>query len=198
MFSWRNLIKALLVTAILAVFVTVLSNSSLISQSNEKIQNKQIQSLSRILIKQAALSSSDYVVNEEQDKLLKLAQQLTKDNLIFDVTVYNAEGIKLAASNNALTISQILGLHTPLSVANIGREQLIEPILHENNLVGFVRVTFEKSKLTAFANHHYRKSDRLMYSMLIMSLLCGMAIVFLFRRRASTPPLSSFFLTLKK
>lgn len=81
-----------------------------------------------------------------------------------------------------------------MSIDGIGRQQLIEPIIKDDHLLGFLRVTFEKSTLTGFANHHYRKSDRLMFGMLAISLVSGMLIMGLLRKRKdASKPITTLF-----
>lgn len=182
--------KMLVATITIGCLIATLRNSTLISQGNEKIQNKQIHSLSRTMIRQAALAAADSIIAEDQEALLTLAHDWAKESLILDATIYDVEGVKLASSEGAVSVNQIVGLNTPLSVASIGRQQLIEPVLDGGNMIGFIRLTLEKSKLTAYADHHYRKSDRLMYSMLLMTFIAGIGVAVLFRRKEKTPPVT--------
>ncbi|USD64749.1 YtjB family periplasmic protein [Vibrio sp. SCSIO 43136] len=180
--SFRSFIRVLAMLAVLALFSFMIQNSFIISKGNERIQARQLETLTNMLATQAALSASYMLVNDEQERLLKLTNQLAKDRLVLDATIYDAEGVKLAASENATPVREVLGLDTPLSTASIGRQQLVEPIYHQENLIGFVRITFEKGMVTAISDHHYRNSDRTMYLMLIMSFISGLLISFLLRR----------------
>ncbi|EUD14071.1 purine nucleoside phosphorylase domain protein [Vibrio parahaemolyticus EKP-026] len=49
--------------------------------------------------------------------------------------------------------------------------------------ISFVRVTFETGRVTAISDHHYRKSDRYMYMMVLMSFVCGMLFIMILRRQ---------------
>lgn len=55
--------------------------------------------------------------------------------------------------------------------------------MHDGSLIGFVRITFETGKVTAISDHHYRKSDRYMYLMLLMSFISGVLLTLLLRRK---------------
>ncbi|WP_100752143.1 YtjB family periplasmic protein [Vibrio salilacus] len=183
LFSFRIAIKMLSTLSLIAMVVTIAINSVKISQGNEQIQANQLETLTHILISQASLSANDKIVEQDQEKLLKLANQLAQDDLVVDATIYDAEGVKLAASDNAKSVREMLGLDTPLQTARIGKQQLIEPVIRDKNVIGFVRVTFETGKLTAFSDHYYRKSDRYMYTMVGLSFIAGMLIVLIFRRK---------------
>ncbi|MGV3001356.1 YtjB family periplasmic protein [Vibrio sp.] len=179
LFSWRVFLRFVAIILLGGMFAYTIINSFVISRDNEHIQSQQLETLTNILISQAALTATDLIANDDQDHLLKLANQIASDELVFDATIYNAEGIKLVASDKAKGVREILGLDTPLKTASIGREQLVKPIFHENTIVGFMRITFEKGKVTAISDHRYRNSDHLMYMMLILSFISGILLCLL-------------------
>ncbi|CAM4247124.1 YtjB family periplasmic protein [Vibrio astriarenae] len=183
LFSFRNALK-IVGFALLTIMVAVIAVNSLrISKENERIQANQLETLTKILISQASLSASEMIEQEDQERLLALTNQLAQDRLVFDATVYDAEGIKLAASDDALSAREVLGLDTPLATARIGRQQLVEPVINDGSIVGFVRITFETGRVTAVSDHFYRKSDRYMYGLIALSFLCGLLMVILLKRK---------------
>lgn len=183
LFSFRIAIKVLGTLCLIAMVATIAINSVKITKGNEQIQANQLETLTDILISQASLSASDLIVAQDQEQLLKLTNQLAQDNLVVDATIYDAEGVKLAASDNGKTVREMLGLDTPLQTARIGKQQLVEPVIRDNTVIGFVRITFETGKLTAFSDHYYRKSDRYMYTMVGLSFVAGLLIALIFRRK---------------
>lgn len=183
LFSFRNALKVvgfILLTTMVAVIAV---NSLRISKENERIQANQLETLTKILISQASLSASEMIEQEDQERLFTLTNQLAQDRLVFDATVYDAEGIKLAASEGALSAREVLGLDTPLATARIGRQQLVEPVISDGAIIGFVRITFETGRVTAVSDHFYRKSDRYMYGLIALSFLCGLLMVILLKRK---------------
>ena len=173
LFSFRTVIKGIVALSLVGVAITIAINSVKITQGNEQIQVNQLETLTNILVSQASLSAGDMIVNQDQERLLKLTNQLAQDDLVTDATIYDVEGVKLAASDTAVSVREILGLDTPLQTARIGKQQLVEPVFHDGSVIGFIRVTFETGKLTAFSDHYYRKSDRYMYTMIELSFLAG-------------------------
>lgn len=184
LFSIRNALRMLALILLATMFVVTIKNTVVISKGNEKIQAKQLETLTKLLISQASLSASKMIAQQDQERLLDLTNQLSQDRLVFDTTIYDAEGIRLASSEKALSVREVLGLDTPLSTASIGRQQLVEPIYSkENTIIGFIRVTFETGKMTAISDHHYRKSDRYMIGMVLMGFVSGVLFIMLVRRR---------------
>ncbi|MCY9844401.1 YtjB family periplasmic protein [Vibrio caribbeanicus] len=182
LFSFRTVIKGIVALSLVGVAITIAINSVKITQGNEQIQVNQLETLTNMLVSQASLSAGDMIVNQDQERLLKLTNQLAQDDLVTDATIYDVEGVKLAASDTAVSVREILGLDTPLQTARIGKQQLVEPVFHDGSVIGFIRVTFETGKLTAFSDHYYRKSDRYMYTMIALSFLAGGLIALMFRR----------------
>lgn len=183
LFSFRVAVRALAILALIAMVAVIGVNSVKITKGNEQIQQNQLKTLTQVLVTQASLSAGDLIATEDQERLLKLTNQLTQDNLVYDAAIYNAEGIRLASSDNATTVRETLGLDTPLETARIGKQQLVEPIIHDNAVIGFVRITFETGKLTAFSDHYYRKSDRYMVTMVAISFISGLLLAIVVRRK---------------
>ncbi|NVC93808.1 SMP protein [Vibrio natriegens] len=183
LFSVRNALRILALILLCVMLFITIKNSVVISKGNEKIQAHQLETLTKVLISQASLSASEMIVNNDQERLLQLTNQLAQDRLVFDATIYDAQGVRLASSEEALSVREVLGLDTPLATASIGRQQLVEPVVADGSVVGFVRVTFETGRVTAISDHHYRKSDRYMYMMVLMSVVCGMLFIMILRRQ---------------
>ncbi|MDE1252336.1 YtjB family periplasmic protein [Vibrio aestuarianus] len=183
LFSFRVAIRVITVVFLAGMFFFTVQNSVVISKGNERIQANQLETLTNVLISQASLSAGNMIAEQDQERLLALTNQLAQDSLVFDATIYDAEGIKLAASESALSVREVLGLDTPLETARIGRQQLVEPVYHDGSIIGFVRITFETGKVTAISDHHYRKSDRYMYLMLLTSFVSGVLLMLVLRRK---------------
>ena len=195
LFPLRLFLKGIAIILLVLIFAYTAQNSVFISKGNEKIQSNQLETLTKVLVSQAALSASDMIANNDQERLLKLTDQLAKERLVFDATIYDSEGVKLASSANAKTAREILGLDTPLETASIGRLQLVQPVFNADNMIGYVRITFEKGMVTAVSDHHYRKSDRYMYLMIVMGFISGVLITLILRRK---PKIRGENLLLKK
>ncbi|BCK30841.1 hypothetical protein VCSRO96_0562 [Vibrio cholerae] len=187
LFSFRVVVRVATVFAVAVMFFITIQNSVVISKGNERIQANQLETLTKVLITQAAMSAGSMIADQDQERLLALTNQLATDRLVFDASIYDSEGTLLAASDSALSVREVLGLDTPLHTASIGRQQLVEPVVHDGSLIGFVRITFETGKVTAISDHHYRKSDHNMYWMLLMSFVSGVLLTLLLRRRPKKP-----------
>ena len=179
LFSFRVVLRGVAVILVALMFFFTFQNSVMITKGNERIQTNQLETLTKLLISQASLSASEPLTNLDQERLFNLTNQLAEERLVFDATIYDAEGVQLAASDSARSVRDILGLDTPLETASIGRQQLVDPVLRDDSVIGFIRITFETGKVTAISDQHYRKSDRYMYLMILVSFMSGILLTLL-------------------
>lgn len=183
LFSFRMALRILAICSLIVMLMVIGINSVKITQANQEIQKNQLDTLIKVLVSQASLAAGDMIASQDQERLLKLTNQLAIDDLVFDATIYDAQGVRLASSDKSKSVREILGLDTPLETARIGKQQLVEPVIYDNVVIGFVRLTFETGKVTAFSDHYYRKSDRYMYTMVGMSFITGLLLTMVVRRK---------------
>lgn len=179
-FSFRKVMMACAVIALVAVLAVIGVNSVKISNSNAKIQYKQLDILTNLLISQASMSASHLMATNNLPELQRLVDDLTKEALVENASVYDEKGSRLISSHSKGTVRDFLGYDAPLNTANIGFEQLVSPIVVGNKLSGFIRLTFNTGKIKAISEYHYRKTDRYMYTMIGMSFMIGMLFCILY------------------
>ncbi|OXE29429.1 SMP protein, partial [Vibrio parahaemolyticus] len=86
LFSVRNALRILALILLCVMLFITIKNSVVISKGNEKIQAQQLETLTKVLISQASLSASEMILTKDQERLLKLTNQLAQDRLVFDAT----------------------------------------------------------------------------------------------------------------
>lgn len=79
LFSLRNALRVIALLLLGVMFFVTIKNSVVISKGNEKIQAQQLETLTKVLSSQAALSASEMIVQKDQEKLLKLTNQWPKN-----------------------------------------------------------------------------------------------------------------------
>lgn len=95
LFSVRNALRILALILLCVMLFITIKNSVVISKGNEKIQAQQLETLTKVLISQASLSAGEMIINKDQERLLKLTNQLAQDRLVFDATIYDAPTVLL-------------------------------------------------------------------------------------------------------
>ncbi|HIF9429995.1 TPA: YtjB family periplasmic protein [Photobacterium damselae] len=163
--------------------IGMLEYGARLTQDNYEMLGEQTQALSRILVRQAAETAAPDILDNDQDKLQDLVQQLSKEPLILDASVYNLEGQTLAKTEGSMPLEQVTGLSTPLAVASIGRQQIVEPIFSDQHMVGFLRITLEHNKLLAHASSQIEYMTTIIRGLVIFAIGLGFLLAFTFGRR---------------
>ncbi len=107
LFSFRVVVRVATVLAVAVMFFITIQNSVVISKGNERIQANQLETLTKVLITQAAMSAGSMIADQDQERLLALTNQLATDRLVFDASIYDSEGVLLAASESALSVREV-------------------------------------------------------------------------------------------
>lgn len=167
----------------LAAVITMLEFSAELTQRNYQALSGQTQQLSRLMARQAAETAAIDIVEKDQEKLQTLVEQLVREPLILDATIYDLEGTTVAKNAGAMPLALMTGLSTPLSVASFGRQQLVEPIMTQNQIVGFLRLTLEHDKILANTKNELAQITNMIRGLILTALLLGFLLAFTFGRR---------------
>lgn len=150
---------------------------------NYQMLSEQTQSLSRMVVRQAAETAEKDVLEDNQDKLQVLVQQISQESLILDASIYDLEGITLAKTEDAMPLEQVTGLSTPLSIASFGRQQIVEPILSDKHVIGFIRITLEHGKLVENATSQIEDMTNIVRGLVLAAVFIGFLLAYTFGRR---------------
>ncbi|MDD1784087.1 YtjB family periplasmic protein [Enterovibrio sp. ZSDZ35] len=171
---------------IVACFGTVLMlfmYSNQLNHRNYKMLYDQTESLSRVILRQAAATAYTAISGDDVETLQLLVSNLQEEPLILDAAVYDVRGNVLATSVGAMPLEQLTGLNTPLAVASIGRQQLVEPVAHGGHITGFVRITLEHGNVIKAASNRLEQSINLVRAMILVALVTGALLIFTFANR---------------
>lgn len=180
---WQYLGRLSVLLLCSLALIGMLEYGSLLTQRYYQMLSEQTQTLSRMLVRQAAENAASDITDNNQDKLQKLVNNLSNEPLILDATIYNIEGVTLAKTDNSMPLTQLTGLSTPLAMASIGRQQIVEPIFANKHVIGFVRITLEHNKLLAHAKDQIHYMTRIIRGLTLASLMIGLLLAFTFGRR---------------
>lgn len=179
----QRLHKAVILLICLLTFIGILQYGALLSQQNYQMLSEQTQTLSQIIVRQAAQNAVVDIENKDQDQLQLLVQNLATEPLILDASIYNLEGVVLAKTKAAMPLEQLTGLSTPLAMASIGRQQIAEPILLNGHIIGFMRITLEHDKLLTHAFSQMATMTTIIRGLMIAALILGGLLMLIFSRQ---------------
>ncbi|CZF77956.1 YtjB family periplasmic protein [Grimontia marina] len=179
----KRLWQFIVVVACFATIMMLFMYSNQLNNRNYKMLYDQTESLSRVILRQAAASANKALANDDMEAVQQLVSNLQNEPLILDAAVYDVKGNLVASSLGAMPLEQLTGLNTPLSVASIGRQQLVEPIADDGNISGFVRITLEHGEVIKAASNRLEQSINLVRAMILVAIATGALLIFTFANR---------------
>ncbi|WP_407332282.1 YtjB family periplasmic protein [Enterovibrio sp. 27052020O] len=179
----KKLWQFIILVACFATVMMLFMYSNQLNNRNYKMLYDQTESLSRVILRQAAATAHDAIANDDMEGLQRMVANLQRENLILDSSVYDIKGNLVVNSVGAMPLEQLTGLNTPLSVASIGRLQLVEPIAENGNVVGFLRITLEHGDVIKAASNRLEQSINLVRAMILVAIVTGALLIFTFANR---------------
>lgn len=179
----RRIWQLLVLIVSLGGLVAMLEYGADLNLRNYRALSDQTQTLSRMVVRQAAATAAQDMLDKDQNKLQALVQRLSMEPLILDASIYDLEGVTVAKTEEAMPLEQVTGIATPLSVASIGRQQVVEPIMAEDQVVGFVRITLEQGRLLEKAASQVEYMTNTVRGLILAALMIGFLLAYTFGRR---------------
>ncbi|UXI00790.1 YtjB family periplasmic protein [Photobacterium sp. TY1-4] len=179
----RRFWQVLVLAASLGGLVAMLEYGADLNLRNYRALSEQTQTLSRMVVRQAAATAAQDMLDKDQNKLQALVQRLSEEPLILDASIYDLEGVTVAQTEEAMPLEQVTGMSTPLSVASFGRQQVVEPIMTEDQVVGFVRITLEQGRLLEKAASQVDYMTNTIRALILAGLMIGFLLAYTFGRR---------------
>ncbi|MBV7414087.1 AhpA/YtjB family protein [Aeromonas sp. sif2433] len=137
------------------------------------------------LVAYAARDMRRWIKEDKESELERLAQDLAAEPEILDVTLYDARGIPLAQSDQAVPLESLLPIgadNKSLPEQGKGRIQFVQEIQDDNLTLGYLRITLEEQKLLAQQDIRLKISQEKQRLMLLVMLLAGLLISYGVRR----------------
>ncbi len=139
--SREKLTKSLLLAGILAVSVAVvsviLSGINQFKVGSQLASINQVSNLSHVLVRQQAnLLSLMLIKNAKTEDLVETLDRFAKEDFVLDANLYAPSGVLLAQSQGSMPLKA--RFNSPNAT-----QQIVEPIFAKEDLVGFLRVTFD-------------------------------------------------------
>ena len=170
-FIWGLRLAIILACCASIAIVFIYSNS--LTEKNYALLHKQTETLSRMVVRQAAQIAYEAIRFDNSKGLKKLAQRLENEKYIFDVTIYDREGNHLISSNNSSAVTEVAGLNQNHAIVSVGRHQFVEAIAVNGDFLGFLRVTLEHNKIVKDAANQFHQTQDSMHKLLLVAIVTG-------------------------
>ncbi|MGX2955474.1 YtjB family periplasmic protein [Ursidibacter arcticus] len=154
----------------LAIVTVILTGINHFKVGSQLASINQVSNLSHLLVRQQAkLFSLMLVKNVKNDELVEALDTFAKEEFVIDANLYSTTGTLIAQSHNALKFEP--ELHNK-SQEKQATQQIVEPIFSQQDLVGFLRVTFD-SQYGQTTQSKVNELFHLLYGELVILFLAG-------------------------
>lgn len=188
-FSKGLLLAGIVVLCVLIVGV-ILSGVKQFKAGSQLSSINQVSNLSHLLVRQQAnLFSMMLVKNTKSEELNNALDAFANEEFVLDANLYSPSGQLLAQSSNALNLKNMLVGDDETQRTQLTQQptqQIVEPIFAKQDLVGFLRVTFDAQ----YGQTTKSKIDQIfhqLYGELIILVLTGALLAsslhYLFQKR---------------
>lgn len=132
-------VLAMIIATCVAVIGVVFMGVNQFKSGSKLASINQVTNLSHLLVRQQAnLFALMLTKNAQNDELVEALDTFTKQDFVLDANLYSPTGSLLAQSKNALELKTLLQQGEKSST-----QQIVEPIFVQQDLVGFLRITFD-------------------------------------------------------
>ncbi|MDH2998771.1 hemolysin regulation protein AhpA [Pasteurellaceae bacterium LFhippo2] len=126
----------------------------------------QVSNLSHLLVRQQAnMFSLMLTKNAKNDEIVEALDTFSKEEFVIDASLYSVTGSLIGQSKNALPFK-------PLENDGLVTQQIVEPVFAKDDLVGFLRVTFN-AEYGQTTQTKINELFHLLYGELIILFLAG-------------------------
>lgn len=138
-------VLAIIVAVCVAVIGVVFMGVNQFKSGSKLASINQVTNLSHLLVRQQAnLFALMLTKNAQNDELVEALDTFTKQDFVLDANLYSPTGSLLAQSKNALDLKTLLQIGDKSSTQQTPQtQQIVEPIFVQQDLVGFLRITFD-------------------------------------------------------
>ncbi|WP_421185161.1 AhpA/YtjB family protein [Aeromonas enteropelogenes] len=137
------------------------------------------------LVAYAARDMKRWLKEDKTGELERLARDLAAEPEILDVTLYDARGIPLAQSEQAMPLESLLPIgsdNKSVPEQGKGRTQYVQEILDGDQTLGYLRITLEEQQLLADKDTRLKVTQEKQRLMLLVALLAGLLLSYGVRR----------------
>lgn len=132
----NGMLISILSFCVLAIGV-ILHGTNQFKAGSQLASVNQVANLSHVLVRQQTnIFSLMLVKNAKNEDLIEALDNFAKEDFVIDANLYAPDGSLIAQSQQAKSLKQHF-------TENVNTQQIVEPIFAEQDLLGFLRVTFD-------------------------------------------------------
>lgn len=182
-FYFRFVYLSIAVAALAVILIQQLNDT----HRHQRLVQEQFELTVRMLTQQAALASSQPILDQNSEALTALVDNLASDPYILDAVIYDAEGVALARSKGALSYQQ-LGGFGPFKDQTARHDVLfyVSEVELAGEVLGYLRLALERESLLVSTGQLLERELQQGRIMLLLAALAGFTLAAALMRPAGT------------
>jgi membrane protein len=171
--STSSTIKLLQIVIAIGGIWLLLHSWVLTQQQGRQLLQQQSSQLMRQTLTALSHTAAYLIENDQLDGLEQLTQHIAASPYLYDVVVYDANGVRMSWSENSAPARLLYG---PSQVEEL--QAMVQPITKDQQLLGYIKLSL---RLDASLNQINLSWQQLMQQLMAMLILAGI-VGFLLRR----------------
>lgn len=174
------------IIALILALGTILYQLNLLREQSIGLSFEQTDKFSNSLTNLAAAEAERYINTHKIKDLKLLAEDLSRDPLVRDATIYDNLGKVIYKSKNSIPLKELLKIEDSNSENIEGIVPHIAELFNDEKKVGYILVSLHQNELLNLIHDYQRTSFTILLLVFVMAFLAGMILMALFFRKAES------------
>lgn len=154
-----------------------------LQKQSDSVRYQQTEKFSYSLTNLAAAEASRYLAKNQQTELKYLIDDLIKDPIVRDATIYDKFGQIIYQSKDILPLSALLKFGNISSEESEGVTPYIAELYSEQTKIGYIRVTLEQAKMLNILQDYQNSGLSIIILLILLAFVSGSLLTTFFYRR---------------
>ena len=162
------------IMASLVLLIVVLNIAFSIIYKGDRLLEENAQVLADNLLLQTSHSASWYIISNDIHSLEHLTESALKSEYIYEMVIYDTQGIVLSQSNSALPTKERFSSTSFTALQHLDPIPYVSEIEDDDgNLLGYVRVTLLRAELQETAINVFTQISKQIAVIILIAMLIG-------------------------
>lgn len=170
-------IRILQIIAILSLFSVITYQFISLQNESSAMRYQQTEKFAYSLTNLAAAEATRYLSQKKQKSLQLLIDDLSKDPIVRDATIYDQFGQIIYQSEHVLPLPVLLRLGDNNSKEADGVIPYIAELYVEKNKIGYIRISLEQERILSFIHDYQERGLSILALLTFLAFITGLILM---------------------
>lgn len=177
------LLRTLQITTLVAISAVISYQLINLQNRSNEMRYQQTEHFSTSLTNLAAAEATRYIALKKPKNLQLLINDLSRDPIVHDATIYDHLGEVLYQSEDSLPLPVLLNINSHNDQRAKGVIPYIAELYNEGKKIGYIRISLEEHKILSLIEDYQEKGLSTLLLLLILAFIAGIVLMALFFRK---------------